>query len=96
MARGKGSVPGTGEKKAAWGHTELAAVVYSARKREEKKKVSMFLHLWGGRKVNYPHWKKKKMLNKGTGGTTGDPHPSAASKPQVMVRVGQIKRILPI
>lgn len=38
MARGKGSVPGTGEKKAAWGHTELAAVVYSARKREGKKK----------------------------------------------------------
>lgn len=67
MARGKGSVPGTGDKKAAWGHAEFAAVVYSARKRGGKKKCFHVLHLWGGRKVNYPQGKKKKMLNKGTG-----------------------------
>lgn len=32
-----------------------------------EKKCFPVLYLWGGRKVNYPHGKKKKMLNKGTG-----------------------------
>lgn len=36
------------------------------------------------------------MLCEGAGGINGDPHPSAASTPQVMARVGQINQVLPI
>lgn len=69
------------EKKA-----ELAAVVSSARKKE--KCGFMFLCVWRGRKVNYPHGKKKKCWVKVQETLI---HQQLS---EVMVRVGQIKFFL--
>lgn len=95
MAREKGSVPGTGKKKkAAWGHTDLSAVVSSARKK--KLGVFMCLPLWGGRKVNYQHVNKEENPVQQCRGYRWGPSSinsnSAASKPEVMTTAGQIKQ----